>query len=72
MEIVNNSNKEEESDPNTEFVTLYEILEENTLHSEIADAIEKKGISGWDRYGRYLENSKPGRVKSSVAIDVIQ
>ena len=40
MESVNNSIKEEESDPSTEFVTLYEILEENTLHSEIADAIE--------------------------------
>ena len=71
MESVNNSIKEEESDPSTEFVTLYEILEENTLHSEIADAIEKVGISGWDRYGRYLENSKPGRVKSSVAIDAL-
>lgn len=71
MESVNNSINEEESDPSTEFVTLYEILEENTLHSEIADAIEKVGISGWDRYGRYLEKSKPGRVKSSVATEAL-
>jgi hypothetical protein len=66
MESVKNSIKEEESDPSTEFVTLYELLERNVPHSKIATEIETVGISGWDRYGRFHELSKLAKTNAKV------
>ncbi len=78
MESVNNSFKEEESDPSTEFVTLYELLERNVPHSKIATEIENVGISGWDRYGRFHELSKLAKTNAKadpsceVAFDALE
>ena len=72
MESVNNSIKEEESDPSTEFVTLYELLERNVPHSEIATAIEKKGICGWDRYGRFHDVTETGKPNPTIVNDALE
>ena len=72
MESVKNSIKEEESDPSTEFVTLYELLERNVPHSEIATVIEKKGICGWDRYGRFHDVTQTGKPNPTIVNDALE
>ena len=72
MESVKNSIKEEEIDPSTEFVTLYELLERNVPHSEIATVIEKKGICGWDRYGRFHDATVARKPNPTIVNDALE
>lgn len=52
------------------FTTLYDLLHSNSPVSiaALATAIERHGVSGWDRFGRYRENDETIKKKALDAL----
>jgi hypothetical protein len=50
--------------------TLYDLLRDGFTAAQLAMAVEKHGLSGWDRYGRFGEH-KPKSGPVELALDAL-
>ena len=53
----------------TRLVTLYDLLQRGHTVAQLATAIERHGIAGWDRFGRY--SAKTSNKNSEMAQDAL-